>query len=117
MAFEIKQGDRRPYFVVALKDNYGEASEAAVNLTTATGAVFNMREAAGTAVVVSRGAGTITNPAQGEVTYQWGTADTSTAGTFHAEVEVAWGDGKPETFPSGPTSGPYWEVIITDDIA
>ena len=55
MAFKIKQGDLRPFFVVELKDNFGEDDEDAVNLTTATGAVFNMREEGGGAVKVDRG--------------------------------------------------------------
>lgn len=117
MAFEIKQGDRRPLFVVVLKDDIGEPSESIVNLTTAGTAVFNMRAADGGAVKVSRGAATITNAAGGEVTYAWGTADTNTAGEFEAEVEIIWNDGKPETFPGGPAGGSYWEVTITDDIA
>lgn len=117
MAFEIKQGDQRPYFVVVLKDDFGEPTEAVVDLTTATGAVFNMRQVGGTAVKVSRGAGTITNAAGGEVTYMWGTADTDTAGAYQAEIEIMWADNKPETFPSGPGGGSYWDITITDDIA
>lgn len=117
MSFEIKRGDQRPFFVVALKDNYGQSDEAAVNLTTATGVVFNMRATGGTAVKINRASGTITDAAQGEVTYEWGTADTSTAGTFDMECEIAWADSKPETFPGGPSGGNYWEVVITADIA
>lgn len=117
MAFEIKQNDRRPVFVVALKDNFGEAGEAAVDLTAATAVVFNMRAASGGAVKVSRGAATVTNAAGGEVTYAWGATDTDTVGAFEAEVEVAWNDGKAETFPGGPTGGTYFEITISDDIA
>jgi hypothetical protein len=120
MAFEIKQGDRRPLFVVVLKDDFGEATESIVNLTTAGHAsgtaFFNMRQVGG-AVKISRGTATITNAAGGEVTYSWGTADTNTAGAFEAEVEIIWNDGKPETFPGGPGGGSYWDVTITDDIA
>ena len=112
MAFTLKQGDRRPYFVVALKDNFGEDDEAAVNLTTATSAVFNMRTQAGTALKVNRGSCSITSAAAGEVTYQWGTLDTNTVGTYDAEIEVIWTDGKAETFPNGD----YWEVEIVDDL-
>ena len=113
MAFEIKQGDRRPLFVVVLKDDFGEPTEAIVNLTTASSAVFNMRATGGGAVKVNRGSATITNAAGGEVTYAWGTLDTNTAGAFEAEVELVWNDGKAETFPS---TG-YWTVSIDDDIA
>lgn len=117
MAFEIKQNDRRPLFVVVLKDDFGETSESIVNLTTATSAVFNMRDATSGTVKVSRGSATISNAAGGEVTYAWGTADTATAGDYVAEVEITWNDGKPETFPGGPAGGSYWEITITDDIA
>lgn len=117
MAFEIKQGDRRPFFVVVLKDDFGEASERIVDLTGAGSAVFNMRAQQGGQVKVTRGAGTITNRSGGEVTYMWGALDTDTAGTYNAEVEILWADGKAETFPSGPGGGNYWEIIITDDIA
>jgi hypothetical protein len=117
VAFEIKQNDRRPVFVVVLKDNIGEVGEAVVNLTTASTVVFNMRAASGGAVKVSRAGAAITNAAGGEVTYNWSTADTNTAGAYEAEVEVTWNDGKSETFPNGPTAGNYWEVTISDDIA
>lgn len=117
MAFEIKRGDRRPLFVVVLKDDFGQVTESIVDLTTATSAVFNMRATQGGTVKVSRGTATITNPSGGEVTYTWGTADTNTAGDFEAEVEITWSDGKPETFPGGPSGGTYWAITITDDIA
>lgn len=113
MSFYIKQNDRRPLFVVALKDNYGEDDEAAVNLTTAGTAYFNMRNAQNGTVKVSRGTASISDAAAGEVTYNWGTADTNTVGTYEAEVEIVWGDGKPETFPNNG----YWEIEIGDDIA
>jgi hypothetical protein len=103
--------------VVVLKDNIGEAGEAVVNLTTASTAVFNMREASGTAIKCNRAGAVISNAAGGEITYNWSTADTNTVGNYVAEVEVTWNDGKAETFPNGPTAGSYWEITITDDIA
>jgi hypothetical protein len=117
MAFEIKQGDRRPLFVVILKDDFGEPTEAVVNLTTATSAVFNMRVVNGGTVKISRQTAAITNAAGGEVTYSWGASDTDTIGNYEAEVEIIWNDGKAETFPGGPGGGNYFAVTITDDIA
>jgi hypothetical protein len=77
--FEIKTGDRRPLFVVNLKADFDEPDEATIDLSAASSAVFNMRNhRTGTAIIV-RGAATISNAAQGEVTYNWGTADTATA--------------------------------------
>jgi hypothetical protein len=123
LAFEIKQNDLRPLFVVSLADNIGEPDEEVVNLTTAGTVVFNMRSSGG-AVKVSRGTCSITDAANGEVTYAWGTADTNTAGAYEAEVEVLWNDAKPETFPGGPSGGDegttntsYWAITITDDVA
>ena len=111
--FSIKQFDRRPLFVAVLKDDFGEPTEAIVDLTTATAAVFNMRESVSGTVKITRGSATISNPVGGEVTYAWGTADTNTAGEFQAEIEITWGDGKPETFPNND----YWTISIVDDIA
>lgn len=119
MAFEIKRHDQRPFFVVVLKDDFGEPTESVVNLTTAGTAYFNMGTSnAGVlgAAKVTRGAATITNAVAGEVTYQWGTADTNAAGAYLAEVAIIWNDGKQETFPGGPASGKYWEVTITEDV-
>ena len=113
MAFYLKQNDERPVFVVALKDDFGESTEAAVNLTTAGSVVFNMRESGGTAVKINRVAGSITDAANGEVTYDWTSGDTDTVGTYEMECEVVWNDGKAETFPNND----YWEVSIVDDIA
>ena len=71
-----------------------------------------MRTQAGTALKVNRGSCSITSAAAGEVTYQWGTLDTNTVGTYDAEIEVVWSDGKAETFPNAE----YWEVEIVDDL-
>ena len=72
-----------------------------------------MGTAPGTAVKINRGSAAITSAATGEVTYSWGTADTDTAATYQAEIEIVWNDGKAETFPNDS----YWEVVVTDDIA
>ncbi len=112
MAFNIKQFDTAPAFVVALKDNFGETNEAAVNLTTAGSALFNMRSSGGS-VYVNRGSAAITSAATGQVTYSWGTADTRTAGDYSAEIEIVWANGTVETFPNDS----YWDVTIVDDIA
>lgn len=119
--FEIGQNDRRPLFVVVLKDDFGEPGESVVNLTTAGSAFFNMRAVADQSVKISRGSAAISNAAGGEVTYTWGAADTNTAGDFQAEVEIVWGDGKSETFPGGlngtDDATGYWPIRVKDDIA
>ena len=80
--------------MVALKDDFGEISEAAVNLTTASTAVFNMGTANGGGVKISRGGATITDARNGEVTYLWQVTDTNSVGTFDAEIEIGWADGR-----------------------
>lgn len=114
MAFSIKQNDTRPLFVVVLKDDFGEPTEAPVNLTTAGGtAFFNMRAVSGGAVKITRGTALVTNAAAGEITYSWTASDTNTVGAYEAELEVQWAGGKVETFPNDG----YWEINVTDDIA
>jgi len=112
MTFSLKQFDTAPAFVVALKDNFGETNEAAVNLTTASSAVFNMRSVGGS-LYISRGSATITSASTGVVTYNWGTADARTAGAYEAEIEIIWANGTIETFPNDS----YWDVTVVDDIA
>ena len=112
MAFTIKQNDTKPDFVVALRDDIGEPGEAPIDLTTATDVVFNMRIEGG-AVTISRAAVTVSDAANGEVTYEWDPADTDTVGTYEAEVEIEWPGGGVETVPNDG----YFEIKVTDDIA
>jgi hypothetical protein len=70
-----------------------------------------MRDAAGPVKIDT--AATVVTAASGIVRYDWLAADTDTAGTFQAEFEVTYSDGKIETFPNAS----YIEVVITDDIA
>lgn len=109
--FTIKRGDRRPRFRVQLTS--GKVNPVAVNLTGNTGVWFIMKNVGGTVVVNT--AMTIIDPVNGIVEYPWGAADTTTAGTFQAEVEVAWQAARVETqtFPSEGT----WPVVITQDLA
>ena len=93
MAFEIKTGDTKPWFVVVLKDNFGEANEAIVNLTTASTAVFNMTAMSPGTKVISRAGARITNAAGGEVTYCWGTNGAGTQDTSGARARGRSGAG------------------------
>lgn len=47
----------------------------------------------------------------GNVSYQWQSGDTATAGTFKGEVQVLWGT-KPQTFPNDS----YFQVIVKKDL-
>jgi hypothetical protein len=55
----------------------------------------------------------IINAATGIVEYRWATGDTDTANTYNAEVEVDWGAGVTQTFPS---KG-YFTIVINEDLA
>jgi hypothetical protein len=107
MAFNLKQNDTSPSIQTTLLDGNGFA----VDITGNLGVTFHMRDSAGTVVIDT--AATVITAATGIVRYDWLPADTATSGTFQAEFEVTYSDGKVETFPNAS----YIEVIITDDIA
>lgn len=109
MAVSYKQNDTTPPYIVALKSVTDDV-EATVDLTLATSAKFLMREAGGAVKV--NGTATISDAANGEVTYTWGTADLDTAGVYDAEVQVTWTGGAIETFPNGG----YNRIRVVDDI-
>ena len=103
----IKQNDTSPSIQTQFLDGDGLP----VDITGNLGVSFHMRDAAGTVKIDT--AATVVTAASGIVRYDWLAADTDTAGTFQAEFEVTYSDGKIETFPNAS----YIEVIITDDIA
>lgn len=76
--------------------------------------VFHMRLAPGGAVKVNGGSMAIVgNAVNGRVKYNWLAANTDTAGTYEAEVQVTFSNGAIRTFP--PDS--YISILIKDDIA
>ena len=93
MAFEIKRNDRRPYWRTTLTENGN-----AVNVTTATAVTFTMRT--GTTIKINKEAMVLVDAAEGIVEYRWSAGSTDTAGSYNAEVEVDWGAGITQTFPS-----------------
>ena len=108
MAFEIKQNDRRPRWRVQLT-----ANGAPVNLTGATTAKFTMMAGTSGTPKVNKGDMTIVDAATGVVEYPWAAADTDTSGEYNVEVEVDWGGGETQTFPSVG----YFTITIEDDLA
>ena len=84
----IKQHDTAGPLTITCTDN-----GAVVNLTTAT-----------TVKVIATGAATftrtVTGSSAGVVVMPWQTADVANVGLLQLEVEVTWGDGTIQTFPS-----------------
>ena len=107
MAFYIKQNDTAPIIIVTLKDG----NDVAVDLTAAS-AVFKMRPVGQTTVKTSAAA-IIHNADGGQVRYEWVAADTNTIGSYEAEFQVTFVDGKIETFPNSD----FIRITITDDIS
>lgn len=110
MAVSYKQNDTTPPYVAVLKTTT-DGVDTAVDLTLASSAKFLMRVAGG-AVKVNATA-TISDAANGEVTYTWGATDLNTAGVYDAEIQVTWADSTVETFPNGG----YNRIRVLDDIA
>lgn len=114
MAFRIKQGNTRPSYIVALKDNVGEETEAALDLTTVDKVTFLMRASgeAGAAVVEGE-AQVVGNPKDGVVGYEWKAGDLDVdAGKYDAEFLLEYEGGGLETVPN---EG-YFEIVVNDDL-
>ena len=93
--FTIKRNDTAPALgPFTLRD----ADGAAVNLTGTTSRKLTVRTTGG-AVLFSAPCQTI-DLATGRLSYQWSAANTATAGQYEWEVEVTWGDGRKQTFPT-----------------
>lgn len=104
--FFIKQNDTSPSMRATLKGSDGSA----INLNNAT-VGFKMGPITGGALTVEAAAD-IFDAGEGVIEYLWTTDDTSTSGSYRAEIEVTYSDGKVETFPN---SG-FIRVEITPDI-
>lgn len=112
MAFEIKQHDSAPSYVVDLADNFGTPSQAPIDLTSATTVTFLMRKTGTTGTPKVSAVMTVVSAVDGRVQHDWGTTDTDTVGTYDVEFEIAWGDGTIETVPNDS----YNTVIVVDDL-
>lgn len=106
MPFEMKRNDRRPRFRVQLT-----ANELPVDLTPSSAVRFTMRQ--GPTIIVNKAPMTYITPSTGLIEYPWVAADTAASGNFNCEVEVDWGGGELQSFPS---LG-YFSVTINDDLA
>src|SRR5579871_2069917 len=91
--FYIKRGDRLPVLAFTLTDGNGNP----VNLTGAT-VTLNMVNQAGS-LVISDAACVVDSALGGTGHYAWGGSDTTTVGTYYAEIAVS-NAGLEETFPN-----------------
>lgn len=105
--FVLRQGDTASVIRATLTD----ADDNPVDLNAAD-VEFHMRPIGGTALTVDATA-TIDSPSGGSVSYQWGTADTTTPGLYVAEWEVIYAGGDQQTFPNAG----YTLVMITEQLA
>jgi hypothetical protein len=97
MTFTIVQGDTAPPISSRLTDS-GEA----VNLSNASNVFFHMENRYEKKVIEDDLAGrvNIVDEASGDVEYVWRPGDTDKIGSYEAEWQVLYNDGKIETFPS-----------------
>ncbi len=93
----IKRGNTRPEVRVQIR--YQTAGASSAGLADATGIVFRMADAE-TAALKVEGVASVSDPATGEVVYQWTTEDTNEVGKYLGEFAVTYSDGRVETFPS-----------------
>jgi len=91
--FYIKQNDSSPTIRATLKG----ADGASLNLSGATVSFFMKRDSGDTVI---QGAADLFDPSQGIVQYEWVSGDTAIAGSYGAEFEITYADGKVETFPN-----------------
>jgi hypothetical protein len=104
--FTIKRWDRLPSIAATLTDALG----APVDISSST-VKFIMSPTPGGGTPIISASAVIVNGA-GQVRYDWLTADTDVSGSYVAEWEVTFPNGKKQTFPSAS----YNTVLIFDDL-
>lgn len=110
--FIIKRNDTSPVMEARILGK----TQQPVSLAGAT-VVFNMRNAAG-GVVINRAPVVVLDNAAALVRYSWIAADTARSGTYQAEFEVTFADGKVETFPKSESAAlNFITVIVSEDVA
>lgn len=94
--FTLKAGDTSPTLTATLTASDGTA----LDLSGAS-VQFQMRPSDATDGTLTVDApATVTDPANGRVRYAWSSAETATAGRYHAEFDVEYADGSTETVPN-----------------
>lgn len=101
----LKRNDRQPPIEASLE----QAAGTPINLTGAS-VKFIMRNEA---TVKVNATATIIDANRGVVKYEWGLTDTDTAGTYQAEFEITFADGRKLTVPNDE----YIVVVVLEDLA
>ena len=103
----MKRNDTLPSLGATFQDSSGVA----LNLTTASGVTFTMKQIEGDTLQVSSATATVNQASKGQVHYEFTSANTNTAGTYLAEFEITYNDGGKLTVP---TQGAISVVILED---
>jgi hypothetical protein len=106
LRFEVKRGDTAPVFRAQCLDGSDP-----VDLTAGT-VRFLMKTSAGVSVVAAAMTKDDQETDTGWVRYPWDADDLAAAGTYLAEVEVTWADGKIQTFPRDE----HVYVLVAEDL-
>jgi uncharacterized protein YfaS (alpha-2-macroglobulin family) len=106
MAFFIKQNDTSPSLAAYIQTASGEA----VSLVGAS-VRLHIKETGGSTLLIKNM--TITDATQGLVQYDWVDPDTAVAGTYNAEIQVTYSDGKIETYPNNG----YFTITVTAELS
>ena len=101
----MKTGDTWPPLVATLTKGDGSP----IDLTTATGVTIRMKSPSN---AIRTGACTVTNAAQGIVSYTFIAADTATPGTYRLEWDIDFGSGKLQTAPNDD----YRELLVVESL-
>lgn len=104
----MKKDDTRPKLIRRLKQTV-DGVQANLALTNASAVKFIMKYQNDITVT---GAASISDAANGEVTYVWATGDTATVAQYNAEYEIKWNDGGYETVPNDG----YFSIEIVADL-
>lgn len=110
----LKQGDTTAWPALTI-----EEAGAAKDLTTATSVVVYMRELTATTNKIDGSSVTITDAANGIVTFTPTAADMDTAGVYKAEFLITWSDAKVTTWPNNTnkkTDNDYVRVEIASNL-
>jgi len=107
MSFRIKQGDTVPSLRVSLLNG----TDNAISLDGAN-VRFHMRAIGSLSILIDSSVSVI-DAGSGVIQYDWAAGDTSSIGSYQAEFQVTYADGKIETFPNSD----YINVEIIDDIS